>query len=283
MNTTSSKFPQTGQQTHESEKSFKWLIILLSIVAACLLALYFMNFNGGWGNQGDFGAFGDFLGGVLNPILGFATVGLLIWSLKLQMNELALSRQELALTRQELSETKEETALSRKAIEEQVAHIQKEAKLNELMRLMIDLRKQYQTVNDQQIKHYNYDLDKLISSRHVGHQEITIGTIIYSDKPHSAQKVEQIRIELKNVYDNYVSRNKPCQFTDLEEILCLFTTIVIRYSLSSSHSDLSAIYLNEAKQMIQPFQDIFWSETINNQLRKINTFSQLKKKSNTTA
>lgn len=33
-------------QTHGSETSFNWLIILLAIVAACLLALYFMNFNG---------------------------------------------------------------------------------------------------------------------------------------------------------------------------------------------------------------------------------------------
>ena len=132
MNTTFSKSPQTEQQAPESETSLKWLITFLAFVAACLLALYFLNFNGGWGNQGDFGAFGDFLGGVLNPILGFATVGLLIWSLKMQMKELSLSREELALTRQELTETKEETSLSRQAVEAQVAHLKQEAKLNEL-------------------------------------------------------------------------------------------------------------------------------------------------------
>nr|WP_320125955.1 hypothetical protein [uncultured Shewanella sp.] len=139
--------PQAEQQTqaHESGTSFRWLIILLTIVAVCLLALYFMNFNGGWGNQGDFGAFGDFLGGVLNPILGFATVGLLIWSLKMQMKELSLSNQQLALTRQELKETKEETALSRQAMEAQVAHLKQDAKLTELQGV---LKAQLDIIND---------------------------------------------------------------------------------------------------------------------------------------
>ncbi|MCG9745958.1 hypothetical protein [Shewanella sp. Isolate8] len=119
-------------QPAEKDSSFKWLIIWLALLALCILAFYFMNFNGDWGNQADFGAFGDYVGGVLNPVLGFATVGLLIWSLKIQRDELSLSRQELALTRQELVETKEETALSRQAMEAQVTHLQKEAKLNEL-------------------------------------------------------------------------------------------------------------------------------------------------------
>lgn len=132
-------------QTPRSEKSFKWLIILLAIVASCLLAFYFLNFHGGIGDKGDFGAFGDYFGGVLNPILGFATVGLLVWSLKYQMDELALSRQELALTRQELAETKEETALSRQAMEAQVAHLKQDAKLTELQGV---LKAQLDIIND---------------------------------------------------------------------------------------------------------------------------------------
>lgn len=147
MTTNPPKQPQVEQvQTPRAEKSFKWLIILLAIVAGCLLAFYFLNFHGGIGDKGDFGAFGDYFGGVLNPILGFATVGLLVWSLKYQMDELALSRQELALTRQELAETKEETALSRKAMEEQVNHIKNEARLNELTRLLDLSHKKYEAI-----------------------------------------------------------------------------------------------------------------------------------------
>lgn len=147
MTTNPPKLPQVDQaQVLNAEKSFKWLIILLAIVAGCLLAFYFLNFHGGVGDKGDFGAFGDYFGGVLNPILGFATVGLLVWSLKYQMDELALSRQELALTRQELAETKEETALSRKAMEEQVNHIKNEARLNELTRLLDLSHKKYEAI-----------------------------------------------------------------------------------------------------------------------------------------
>jgi hypothetical protein len=85
------------------------------------------------------------------------------------------------------------------------------------------------------------------------------------------------------VYDHFAKQNKVCQFKTLEEILSLYTTVVCRYSLSSSHSDISTIYLNEARQMLQPFQDIFWSEAISQQLGKINSFYELAKKSNTTA
>ncbi|WP_258406283.1 hypothetical protein [Shewanella halotolerans] len=140
---------KTIQQTTpdvNKDFSFKWLIILLALLGACILALYFMNFSGSWGNQADFGAFGDYVGGVLNPVLGFATVGLLIWSLKMQRDELSLSRQELALTRQELAETKEETALSRQAMEAQVNHVKVEAELNELTRLLDRSQTKYETL-----------------------------------------------------------------------------------------------------------------------------------------
>ncbi|MFB2661802.1 hypothetical protein [Shewanella mangrovisoli] len=146
MTTNPPKHLQTEQaQTPRTEKSFKWLIVFLAIVAVCLVAFYFLNFHGGIGDKGDFGAFGDYFGGVLNPILGFATVGLLVWSLKYQMDELALSRQELALTRQELAETKEETALSRQAMEAQVAHLKQDAKLTELQGV---LKAQLNIIND---------------------------------------------------------------------------------------------------------------------------------------
>ncbi|MBS0043360.1 hypothetical protein KFE26_13775 [Shewanella sp. M16] len=284
MTTNPPKQPQTEQaQTPRAETSFKWLIILLAIVAGCLLAFYFSNFHGGIGDKGDFGAFGDYFGGVLNPILGFATVGLLVWSLKYQLDELALSRQELALTRQELAETKEETALSRKAMEEQVAHIQKEAKLNELMRLMSDLRSQYQILLSQELKSYTSDLSTQIYYHYSGKEIITIDSVIYGNKPYSASVAESIRIALKNAYDFFAQQNMVCQFKTLEEILNLYTTVVCRYSLSSSHSDISTIYLNEARQMLQPFQDVFWSEAISEQLKKINSFYELAKKSNTTA
>ncbi|QRK80177.1 hypothetical protein [Shewanella sp. LZH-2] len=125
-------------QTPRTEKSFKWLIVFLAIVAVCLVAFYFLNFHGGIGDKGDFGAFGDYFGGVLNPILGFATVSLLVWSLKYQMDE-------LALTRQVLEETQKEAALSRQAMEAQVTHLKQDAKLTELQGV---LKAQLDIIND---------------------------------------------------------------------------------------------------------------------------------------
>ncbi len=42
------------------------------------------------------GQLGDFLGGTLNPIFGFATVCLLLWSIFIQRKELSLTRDELS-------------------------------------------------------------------------------------------------------------------------------------------------------------------------------------------
>jgi hypothetical protein len=144
-NSTTTESVNAGSDTTKSEQtdkgiSFKWLFVVLGSISLSLIAFYYFNFGYrlemGFGNQADFGAFGDFLGGVLNPILGFATVGLLIWSLKMQRDELSLSRQELALTRLELKETKEETALSRQAMQEQVEHLKNDSSLKELRELL---------------------------------------------------------------------------------------------------------------------------------------------------
>ncbi|MGI2182429.1 hypothetical protein ACRN9F_09300 [Shewanella oncorhynchi] len=273
--------PEVIQETaafqDEQNIPLSWVLTMvfaLVIVALILLGIYFSNFNGHWGDQGDFGTFGDFFGGTLNPILGFATVGLLILSLKLQMNELALTRIELA-------KTKEETALSRQAMQDQVVHLQKEAKLNELMRLMSDLRAQYRTLLSQELEGYTFRLCGLIQTHQMNDLDVvTVDRIIY--KTYSVTPDQSIKDELKNAYDHSVEHNQICQFTMLEEILSLYATVVCRYSFSSNHSDISNIYLNEAKHMLQPFQEIFTSEIISEQLRKINSFYELAKKSNIT-
>jgi len=47
------------------------------------------------GGTTAFGEFGDYIGGILNPLLGFATVILLIYSIRLQMKELGDSTKAL--------------------------------------------------------------------------------------------------------------------------------------------------------------------------------------------
>ncbi|MCL1048455.1 hypothetical protein L2755_02250 [Shewanella abyssi] len=256
--------------------SFKWLILLLALVAACLNGLYFMNFNNGWGNQADFGAFGDFLGGVLNPVLGFATVGLLIWSLKMQMEELSLSRKELALTRQELAETKDETALSRQAMEDQVTHLQKEAQLNEVMRIMTDLRIQYQNhlrssqfINESILKVLT-KIPQSVRPTSSYLKKLTINNLLYENGDWSAHKLENLKDRLRDSYHESKRYDTACQFRELEITLIQFSNLILKYHELSNSPELATIYVEQAKKMLQPFQDVFWTDPIAVQLRLIN-------------
>lgn len=62
---------------------------LTALLAVTTVAIYLLNFNtDDFGSREAFGLFGDYIGGLLNPILTFFTVVLLIWSIKIQMKEL---------------------------------------------------------------------------------------------------------------------------------------------------------------------------------------------------
>lgn len=263
-------------QTDKTAIPFKKIIVPLAIFAACLLVPYFWNFHGAWGNQGDFGAFGDFFGGILNPILGFATVTLLVWSLNIQLNELSLSRNELSLsreelrlTRQELAETKEETALSRRAMEAQVEHLQKEAKLNELMRVMADLRAQCQLTLDEQVT-----FDKKLANHISFYSEppiydmknIRIRSLLLEGHNFSAQLNQDTRNLLKEFYLTARNTNTTSQWIELEKLLIHFAKLVVIYNELSSNQVIASIYLNEARKMLEPFQCTFNAPEINNQL-----------------
>ncbi|NCH73279.1 putative phage abortive infection protein [Cronobacter dublinensis] len=71
-----------------------------------ILLLFFINVIGGiFGVGGELGSFGDFIGGVANPLLTFLTFICLIKTIFMQRDELKLSRKELELTRDEYTET----------------------------------------------------------------------------------------------------------------------------------------------------------------------------------
>lgn len=249
MTTNPPKHLQTEQaQTPRTEKSFKWLIVFLAIVAVCLVAFYFLNFHGGIGDKGDFGAFGDYFGGVLNPILGFATVGLLVWSLKYQMDELALSRQELALTRQELAETKEETALSRMAMEAQVAHLKQDAKLTELQSV---LKAQLDIINGLlETKVYTVYTTK-------GSIEFTFDNILTYHA-----KLDSYRNEL---YDQFVSdKQNPIKFVgkSLEIQILQLGHISLEYSKETNSKLYALPYLLNAISLLNKFYKFQSNESI---------------------
>jgi hypothetical protein len=74
------------------------------IILSSVFGFYFSKFGslGLSNNQELWGQFGDFVGGTLNPILAFLSFMALLYTIKIQMDELKLSREELEATREEL-------------------------------------------------------------------------------------------------------------------------------------------------------------------------------------
>jgi len=76
------------------------LVIVALLAAIAVFSLYRSHFDGAWAPaQNTWGEFGDYFGGVLNPILTFITLIALVWALRLQSNELEATRYELYETR----------------------------------------------------------------------------------------------------------------------------------------------------------------------------------------
>ena len=99
-----------SKQQNDRKFPLKTIVIGLSSLILGLLILHFSVFSYPYILPEDiskWGSFGDFFGGVLNPLFGFGTVILLIFSIRLQLRELEYTRQELKNTNEELTRTRE--------------------------------------------------------------------------------------------------------------------------------------------------------------------------------
>lgn len=67
-------------------------------LAIIVISTYFINFSGKSGTNSDWGTFGDFVGGILNPLIGLATIYLVLINVKLQRTELQASLAEMRTT-----------------------------------------------------------------------------------------------------------------------------------------------------------------------------------------
>lgn len=83
------------------------LCVLLLAFSILFIYKFYVTFDGvifpSDNTRADWGTFGDYFGGVLNPIFGFASFLALLVTIIYQAKELKLSRTELELTRNELS------------------------------------------------------------------------------------------------------------------------------------------------------------------------------------
>lgn len=106
--------PESGDVDSNNEVhsfiNIKNILFLLAIMAVLLvglvLTLYFTHFDGEFSKSNDdWGTFGDFVGGTLNPILAFFSFVALLITLVMQSKQLELSSKELSATRKELERT----------------------------------------------------------------------------------------------------------------------------------------------------------------------------------
>lgn len=74
-----------------------WIVAIVIMAALFVLWMYFNVFRRYKlsGDPGDWGAFGDYVGGIINPIVGIATVTLIFLTLILQRKELQASLEEI--------------------------------------------------------------------------------------------------------------------------------------------------------------------------------------------
>ena len=92
----------------KTKKKLPWILISFGLFALfCIVSVFvyykyiFFDFKID-SNVEHFGQFGDFIGATLNPILAFLSFMALLYTIKIQMDELKLSREELEATREEL-------------------------------------------------------------------------------------------------------------------------------------------------------------------------------------
>jgi hypothetical protein len=75
----------------------KATIAFLTLFALAVIGIYFIHFglSGVLGDQEKFGQFGDYVGGLINPLLSFSSVLILLWSVRTQAQQLRASYEAL--------------------------------------------------------------------------------------------------------------------------------------------------------------------------------------------
>jgi len=92
--------------SHKLNKLY-YLLYFALFLLLIVLSIYFFNFNNGFStDKEDWGTFGDFIGGTLNPLFAFLSLFAIIYTIKIQTQELEYTREELQATKEELSKSR---------------------------------------------------------------------------------------------------------------------------------------------------------------------------------
>lgn len=136
---------KTEKDQTETDRFINKLAMIITVALMALVVvygLYCLNFFSDFKFSKDtdtWGTFGDYVGGILNPILSFLTLIALILTLHLQRTQLDISKEELKLSREELKASREALeksaeaqALTANALNEQTKYAVMSARLSAL-------------------------------------------------------------------------------------------------------------------------------------------------------
>ena len=160
------------------------------------------------GTKNDFGLFGDYIGGVLNPLLSFLTVALLIWSIRIQLDELSKSTAALEASQraqENLVEiSKQELSLVQEGHVDQQLALKTESKRNQLTENAESIIKKFDELMNEPFFNFNripFSLRDLLYNTTdldlvtVNHNMSQIHKILTSDKEHPGNRKKRIHLD----------------------------------------------------------------------------------------
>ncbi|MDO8345566.1 MAG: hypothetical protein Q7T48_20350 [Cellvibrio sp.] len=132
----------------------RYAVIVVAVMMSMSIGIYVFNFSGNLSDDQDtWGQFGDFLGGVVNPIVGFMTIWLLTISLKQSLDALQQSREELELTRDAVVDARKMQEATENALKKQIAIAEHARDIDVVLSIWKSLDEKYTLLGQEYKKH----------------------------------------------------------------------------------------------------------------------------------
>jgi len=170
-----------AKRNSEKLSKLNWLLYVAVILLLVVSAIYYFQINNEASNtKANWGAFGDFVGGTLNPIFALFSLFAIIYTIKIQTQELEFSREELKATKEELEKSRiaqEEQSASFKLQNESIKLQTFENTFFQLQNLFVETRENINYVST----HISFDGTKRTEYRALEFIRLLLGELKQQD------------------------------------------------------------------------------------------------------
>ncbi|PAR91420.1 hypothetical protein [Vibrio cholerae] len=132
-------------------------VLLIVIVAVSVVLGIYIFYFGEYeisNNPEKWGPFGDFFGGVLNPILAFFSFVALLYTIHIQQKELELTRVELSNSVSAQKKTADFARCQNEISERQIIELEKSEKKNDIYKIISTIDKKTLTLLNSEVNSY---------------------------------------------------------------------------------------------------------------------------------